>query len=248
VAAIRSLVSLGLQVRTQARIKVRQPLRAAYVITAHLELLDASSNRQMGDELNVQTTEFVPLANAERYVECRVKPNFRSLGQRGLGREAQTLKKTMGALPSVEAQALALRFMGGESVTVEGVDLQRSDVDIEFVAREGFAAAGDRVGVVVLDTRIDQPLKDLGLLRELQNRIQAIRKEMGLEYTDRIRVWVEASGSVARVLGSAASRKALADEVLALEVFPNKPPSASGGRERGTDVEGEVVCLWVERV
>jgi len=248
VAAIRSLVSLGLQVRTQARIKVRQPLRAAYVITAHLELLDASSNRQMVDELNVQTTEFVPLANAERYVECRVKPNFRSLGQRGLGREAQTLKKTMGALPSAEAQALALRFMGGESVTVEGVDLQRADVDIEFVAKEGFAAAGDRVGVVVLDTRIDQPLKDLGLLRELQNRIQAIRKEIGLEYTDRIRVWVEASGSVARVLGAAASREALAHEVLALEVFLRKPPSGSGGREHGTDVEGEAVCLWVERV
>jgi isoleucyl-tRNA synthetase len=250
VAAVRSLVSLGLQVRTQARIKVRQPLRTAYVITAHLELLDASSNRQMGDELNVQSTEFVPLAGAARYVECRVKPNFRSLGQRGLGREAQTLKKTMGALASGEAQSLALKFMGGEPVTLEGVALQRADVDIEFVARDGFAAAGDRIGVVVLDTRLDQPLKDLGLLRELQNRIQAIRKEMGLEYTDRIRVWAEASGSLARVLGSAESRTelaALADQVLAVELFPSRPPAGEGGVEHRTDVEGEAVCLWISR-
>jgi isoleucyl-tRNA synthetase len=248
IAAVRSLVSLGLQVRTQAKLKVRQPLRTAYVITAHLELLDASSNEQMGDELNVQSTELVPLASAEKYVECRVKPNFRSLGQRNLGREAQALKKTMAALGSAEAQALALRFMGGESVTLDGVELQRADVDVEFVAKEGFAAAGDRVGVVVLDTRIDQPLKDLGLLRELQNRIQAVRKEMGLEYTDRIRVWVDAPGAVARVLGSGEARQALGAEVLAVEVIPGKPVAADGaGTEHRTDVEGESVCLWVSR-
>ena len=247
VAAIRSLVSLGLQVRTQARIKVRQPLRAAYVITAHVELLDASSNRQMGDELNVQSTEFVPLESAERYVDCRVKPNFRSLGQRGLGREAQTLKKTMGALPSAQAQSLALRMMSGDSVTLDGVALQRPDVDIEFVAREGFAAAGDRVGVVVLDTRIDQPLRDLGLLRELQNRIQAIRKEMGLEYTDRIRVWIAASGSVGQVIQSAASRESLGAEVLAVDVFHSQPPTDVSAAEHRTDIEGESVCLWVVR-
>ena len=104
------------------------------------------------------------------------------------------------------------------------------------------------VDVFWRDTRIDQRLKDLGLLRELQNRIQGIRKEMGLEYTDRIRVWVEASGSVARVLGSAEARAALAAEVLAVEVFLEKPPAGAGGSEHGTDVEGEAVCLWIARV
>jgi isoleucyl-tRNA synthetase len=137
--------------------------------------------------------------------------------------------------------------MSGDSVTLDGVALQRPDVDIEFVAREGFAAAGDRVGVVVLDTRIDQPLRDLGLLRELQNRIQAIRKEMGLEYTDRIRVWIAASGSVGQVIQSAASRESLGAEVLAVDVFHSQPPTDVSAAEHRTDIEGESVCLWVVR-
>ena len=169
---VRALVSLGLQVRTQAKIKVRQPLRTARIITTHPALIDASAAHQLMEELNViQEVEPYGIENADRYVEFRVKPSFRSLGQRGLGKEAQSLKETHGAhVSSSEAGALAAKVMSGASVTVEGVELRREDVEVEFVAKEGFAAAGDRVGVVVLDTRIDDELRDRGLLRELQNR------------------------------------------------------------------------------
>ncbi len=250
IATVRSLVSLGLQVRTQAKIKVRQPLRSAFVITAQLDLLDASSHQQICDELNTRSTEFVPIASADRYVECRVKPNFRSLGQRGLGREAQGLKKAMGTFTSPQALAMASRLMEGESVVMESVNLQRSDVEVEFVAKEGFAAAGDRVGVVVLDTRIDDELRDLGLLRELQNRIQTIRKEMGLEYTDRIRVWIAGTDTIRRVLDIAggAGKDALAAEVLAVEVVSTEPATGTSAEAHATDVEGETVCIWVTRV
>jgi isoleucyl-tRNA synthetase len=243
IATVRALASLGLQVRNQAKIKVRQPLSTTHVITAHLQELDASVKEQLAEELNTGETHFVPMERASQYVEFRLKPNFRSLGQRGLGKEAQLLKKTMGAMPSATAGVLASALMGGDSTTLEGVELKREDVEIEFVAKEGFAAAGDRVGVVVLDTRVDDALLDRGLVNELVNRIQTARRELGLEYTDRIRVSIVGGERMTAVVAGA--RDAIASEVLAVDVSPLTP--VVGGYDRDVDVDGEPVRLGVAR-
>jgi isoleucyl-tRNA synthetase len=245
IETVRELVSIGLQVRTQAKLKVRQPLRSARVITARLADLDASSKRQIAEELNALDTEFVPVENASTFVELRVKPNFRSLGQRGLGKEAQTLKKTMASLAAGEANALASKLLAGSRVTLEGVDLGREDVDVDLVAKEGFAAAGDRAGVVVLDTRLDDELRELGFVRELQNRIQTIRKEMGLEFTDRIRVWLSGGEYVEAVVRKHGD--VVASEVLAVEILVGTPPENAGAFVREVDVEGHAVRIGVTR-
>ena len=243
VGTVRALVSVGLQVRTQAKLKVRQPLRSARVISARLGELDAASRQQLTEELNTLGTELVPFEEASRYVEFRIKPNFRSLGQRGLGKEAQALKKSMATLASDAAGELASKVLAGTAVTVDGVELGREDVEVELVAREGFAAVGDRVGVVVLDTRLDDELRELGFVRELQNRLQTLRKEMGLEYTDRIRVAAFGSERVRGIVQRYA--QALAGEVLADEVTTG--PTEAAGDAKGTDVEGEDVRVRVTR-
>jgi isoleucyl-tRNA synthetase len=244
VDTVRALVSVGLQVRTQAKLRVRQPLRSARVVTARLDDLDASSREQLGEELNTLSVEVVPLEQASRYVTFRVKPNFRTLGQRGLGKEAQALKKTMAALSEAAAGDLAAKAMAGTPVTVDGVTLAREDVEVELVAKEGFAAAGDRAGVVVLDTRLDDELRDLGFVRELQNRVQTIRKEMGLEYTDRIRLELFGGERVSAIVGR--YDRDLASEVLASEV--SVKPLSGAGDARVLDVEGEDVRARVTRV
>jgi isoleucyl-tRNA synthetase len=243
IAAVRALASLGLQVRNQAKIKVRQPISKAHIITTHLQELDASVKKQLAEELNADETTLVSMDDAAQYVEFRLKPNFRSLGQRGLGKEAQALKKTMASMPSALAGDVASTLMGGRSVTLDGVrvELSREDVEIEFVAKEGFAAAGDRVGVVVLDTRIDGALLDRGLLNELVNRVQAARKELGLEYTDRIRVSLLGSARVRAVVTD--GKDLLEREVLALHVSTDAP--VLGGYDQEVDVDGETVRVGV---
>ena len=243
VETVRALVSIGLQVRTQAKLRVRQPLRSARIVTARLGDLDASSREQLGEELNVLSVEVVPLEQAGQYVSFRVKPNFRTLGQRGLGKEAQAIKKTMGALPSSDAGALAATLLAGGAITVEGVELRREDVEVELVAKEGFAAAGDRAGVVILDTRLDDELRELGFVRELQSRIQAVRREMGLEYTDRIRVVVDCAEQARAVV--AKHRDALAAEVLAVEVTVGTATATDDAAS--IDVDGVRIVLRVTR-
>src|SRR5690606_32707615 len=106
IKGVRDLVSLGLQVRTSAKLKVRQPLSVAKLVLADATLADrlAPYLPMIADELNVLEVETL-VRGADKYVTYKVKPNFRSLGQKGMGKQAQELKKAMGAMSPSEAQA-----------------------------------------------------------------------------------------------------------------------------------------------
>jgi isoleucyl-tRNA synthetase len=243
VRAVRGLVSLGLQVRTQAKIKVRQPLREVFPVVVDPSLFEGSAVQQIMEELNVLRVHPVPLARASEFVEFRVKPSFRSLGARGLGKEAQAIKATLGKLSAEDSAALAAKILAGGAEEILGVRLERADVEIELVAKEGFAAAGDRVGVVVLDTKLDDELVDLGMVRELQSRVQAARKELELGYADRIRLAVVTEGRLLQVVKAHA--KELAAEVLADEVVFG--PGPAGAHVVPSLIEGVNVTLGIWR-
>ena len=249
VRAVRDLVSLGLQVRTQAKLKVRQPLRQAYAVVVDTSLFEGSAVQELKEELNVLLFHPVPLARAGEFVEFRIKPNFRALGSRGLGKEAQGLKASMAKLGVAEAAAFAASILGGGSVTHDGIALERADVEVELVAKEGFAAAGDRVGVIVLDTKLDDELIDLGLVRELQSRVQGARKEMELGYADRIRLFVHTDEKLLAAVR--AHTDALAAEVLADEIVLGPLPAALTGAHVAyvvdAIVEGMTVTLGIQR-
>ena len=241
ITTVRDLVSLGLQVRTSAKLKVRQPLSVAKVILADPSMADrlAPYVEMMKDELNVLAVELVT-KGAEAYVSYHVKPNFRTLGQKGLGKQAQELKKQMASMSAGDAQALAAKLADGEAEAF-GVKLEAADVEVAFEAKEGYAAAGSRAGVVVIDTRLDDNLKDLGYLRELLNRIQTARKEMSLEFVDRIEVWVSGSERATRI---ATTHR----ETIERECLVTKLHTAPSDAAREIEVEGEKMQLGLVKV
>jgi isoleucyl-tRNA synthetase len=235
---VRDIVSVGLQVRTAHKLKVRQPLRAAHVILSQAGMAAdvRACDAMIKEELNVLELDFVSSHDARKYVEYKLKPNFRTLGQRGLGKEAQKLKATMAQMGYEQAFEAHTALVMHGSTTVDGVELRSEDVEVSFDTKPGFAAAGDRVGVVVLETTLDEELKDLGFLRELISRVQTIRKELALEFTDRIRLGLKGGERTARVVGK--YRDELAREVLAAEI-------SDQGTSRELDVEGEKVAIGV---
>jgi isoleucyl-tRNA synthetase len=149
----------------------------------------------------------------------------------------------MGAMPDAEVKGLVAQLLSTGKATVHGVEMDREDVEVAFDAKEGYAAAGARIGVVVLDTRLDDHLRDLGYLRELLNRIQTERKEMGLDFVDRIRVAVSGTERTARVVK--ANEHDIAAECLAVQV---SYVDDAGANARETDVEGDSVRLSITRV
>ncbi len=241
---VRDIVSVGLKVRTDHKLKVRQPLRRAHIVLNNVGLREGleSHKSMILDELNVLDAELVGYEAAARFGQYAYKPNFRSLGQRGLGKQAQELKKAWATLTAEDKAILDGVLVDGQG-TYKGIDLVRDDIEASFETKEGFAAAGDRVGVVVLETTLDDELRELGFVRELLNRIQAARKEMGLEYQDRIALGVLGGERVTAVM--ARQHAEIARECLAASVSSDAVPAGATSRE--VDVEGETVTIAIAR-
>src|SRR5690606_17751132 len=86
----------------------------------------------------------------------------------------------------------SLLASGTATIEVGGAPLvlDADDIDIQISAKEGFAAAGDSTAVVILRTELTQDLLDEGLYRDVLSRVQALRKELELEYTQRVELMV----------------------------------------------------------
>ncbi|MFI5297406.1 MAG: class I tRNA ligase family protein [Polyangiales bacterium] len=245
---VRNVVSLGLQVRTSSKLKVRQPLAVATIVaTTEVAAGLRASVEVVREELNVHAVELVAPEEADRFVTFKLKPNFRTLGAR-IGKHVQAVK---AALEKANAGAMRAALVNEGKALVEGVEIEGAqlwvtsdEVEVVVTAREGFAAAGDRVGVVVLDTRVTPQLHAEMLARELQNRLQAMRKEIGLAYADRIEVAVVAGATFLAEVAPFAST--LKEETLAVR-FELGDVEIAACEVREVEVEGERVVLRMRR-
>lgn len=213
---VRDIVTLGLRVRNDHKLKVRQPLAEAEIVVARGSLRDRIANYAslISDELNVKEVHF--LESADEFVEYRAKPNFRRLGAR-VGKQMPALKK---ALETTDVAALraSLLATGTASVTLSGeaIALDTEDIEIQIVEKPGFAAAGDSAAVVILRTELSPELLEEGLYRDVLNRVQTLRKELELEYTQRVSLVLCGSERLQRVME--ARREHFMAETLCVEM------------------------------
>ena len=239
-ATVRGIVSLGLRVRTDHKLKVRQPLSKAEVVLSNPDLEERVGRYKelMMEELNVRDFEFYH--GGEQHMVYSVKPNFRSLGPR-LGNKMPLLKK---ALQQADGAALrqSLIETGKMEIPLNGEPfvLDMEEVEVTVQAKEGYAAAGDQVAVVVLTTALTPELVDEGIYRELLSRIQAIRKELELEYTQRIRLAIKGTERVQEIVEE--RREHFMREVLCVELVEQFEGWADAAT-REMEIEGEAVTI-----
>ncbi len=172
VAETRRVVELGRQARAQSGLKLRQPLRRLVVDGAELSAEHAAEIRE---ELRVKAVEFGPV----EATDLRVKPNLPVLGPK-LGKELGAVR---AALEAGEFEEL-----DGGRFRVVGRDLAADEVLVERTGKEGWAVASADGVTVALDTALDPELELEGLVLDLIHQINSMRKEQGLELTDRIRI------------------------------------------------------------
>jgi isoleucyl-tRNA synthetase len=170
VAAVRRLVELGRQARAASKLRTRQPLRQLVA-----EGLDRAAPYadEIADELRVKAVVFGPV----EATELRVRPNLPVLGPR-LGAE---LGKLRAALDSGEFEELE-----GGRFRVAGHDLGPEDVLVERTQKEGWAVAASDGATVALDIELDDDLRRQGRVYDVIHHVNNLRKETGLELTDRI--------------------------------------------------------------
>jgi isoleucyl-tRNA synthetase len=235
-ALARRLTSLGRAARSEAGVKVRQPLARALVFLAPgaPSLLPGV----VEDELNVD--EVVLADELGEVLRFELVPNFKTLGPR-LGPAVKDLKAALGALDAAAAAAL-LEAGGTLTADLPGgpVELGPGDVDLRVQGQAGFAVSREGGEVVALDLRIDDDLRRRGLVREVVRHVQDLRKASGLDVSDRIRLHLTGLDEVAPLF-EMVSREVLATEVVA------GPGDGEGSLLELDGLPGEARA-WIEKV
>lgn len=184
------VTSMVLSIRKKEKIKVRQPLSKIMVPI----LNDAFRERLVKveslilSEVNVKNLEY--LEDASGVLVKQAKANFKRLGPR-YGKQMKQIAATVAGFGN--DQISALEKNGSVGLNFDGVDVTLELEDVEISAQDipGWTVAVDGELVVAVDLAIDEELRNEGIAREMVNRIQNLRKETGLEVTDRISLRIQ---------------------------------------------------------
>jgi isoleucyl-tRNA synthetase len=186
----QDICSLVLSIRKKVNIKVRQPLQKILipVLNAHMQKQIKEVEDLIRSEVNVKNIEY--LTETEGFIKKKLKPNFKSLGAR-MGAKMKSVANAINTLGQHEISILERNKEFTLTVENDPILINIEDVDIIAEDIPGWSVANKDNITVALDVTITPELLDEGNARELVNRIQKIRKETGLELTDRILVEIE---------------------------------------------------------
>ncbi len=181
--AVRAAVSLGRSLRVAEGLKTRQPLAMVTVVSHDSRVREAINSHAdlIAEELNVKMVE--TSADEASLAHLGLKPNFRILGPRFGSR----MKEAAAAITALESGATDT-LVGGGTVEVLGQTVTLDDVFVTRQARTGIAVAtGDQLSVAI-DTALTDELIVEGIAREIVKAVQGLRRQAGLEVTDRIAI------------------------------------------------------------
>jgi isoleucyl-tRNA synthetase/phosphohistidine phosphatase SixA len=225
---LRTVVSLGLTVRSEAKVRQRQPLaQATFAAPPSVRAavaLNAEDEALLAQELNVKR---IVLAD---------DPG--ELGERILQVDARKVGPRMGGkVQEIIAAGKRGEFEqtddGGFRVLEE--TLSPDEARVLYRGREGENVGASGGIVVSLDTRITPELEREGTLRELIRAVQVLRKDSGLTFTDHITLQVDGLEL------SDAERTVLEQEVRATV-------GTCDGQEHAVDVDGTKVMVKMKKM
>lgn len=188
-ALAQTISSLTHSIRKKEKIKVRQPLSKIMIpvldeVTRHH--VEAVADLIMS-EVNVKKVEF--LDDASGVLVKKVKPNFRSLGQK-FGPKMKLISAAINQWG--QEDIAAIEKAGQYDLAIDGETLQLTIEDVEISSEDipGWSVASEGKTTVALDITISEDLRLEGIARDLVNRIQNLRKDQGLDVQDKIDVKV----------------------------------------------------------
>lgn len=238
--AVQTTVSLGHSLRKEHKLKVRQPLATAYISSGDPKLLRMLANEQhlIAEELNVKIVQFS--SNETEFVALRAKPNFRVLGKKFGSRMREAQEK----IQQMDQTTLA-QLMNNQNValTLEGetVVLTPEEIHVERYVHPGMVAANSGKITVALDTALTEDLLREGIVREVINKLNTMRRDAKLAVTDRIHVTVQTTDYARKCIES--DLEFISSEVLAVSM--NFGSCEGEGSE--WDLNGEAATIAIRR-
>ena len=206
------ICSLILSLRKKEKIKVRQPLSKIMIpysnLNEKLELEEVSE--LIKSEVNVKEIELI--SNSSGILVKKVKPNFKSLGPK-LGKLLSKVNLQIKGFGDNEIK----KIEKGESISINvdsnKIILEAQDLEVVSEDIQGWLVASENNITVALDVMLNEGLKNEGIARELVNRIQNHRKEIGLLVTDKIILKIQKDNIIEKAIFE--NRDYIVNETLA---------------------------------
>lgn len=183
----QKISSMVLGLRRKVQLRVRQPLNKLII-----PILNDAMVRQLEavkgiilSEVNVKEIEYI--SDTTGVLTKRIKPNFKVLGPK-YGKYMKQISALVAGMG--QGDIFAFERNGRYELMIDGKNIVLELEDVEILSEDipGWLVSNEGSLTVALDINVTQELKEEGIARELINRIQNLRKESGLNVTDKIRL------------------------------------------------------------
>jgi isoleucyl-tRNA synthetase len=224
--------SLVLALRKKEKIRVRQPLQKIMVPVLNKTFADniLHVKELILSEVNVKELELMEEGNG--MLVKSIKPNFKTIGPK-YGKQMKAIAAMVAQLSNDQIGEIEANNGWNGEIENEQISLDLADFEIAAQDIPGWLVATEGALTVALDITISETLKAEGIARELINRVQNLRKDSGLEVTDRILLEIDTNEFVKQAIQD--NQEYVCNEVLANGIsFKNL-----GAEALLTDLEAE---------
>jgi isoleucyl-tRNA synthetase len=238
--AVIRIKNLALSLRTQSKVKTRQPLSTLYVRprdAADRKVLENSDYAaQILEEANLKRVALID--DEKSLVTVRLKPDSKKLGPR-----AGKFLKAIGAALQQADPAVVLKG-GPYTVEVDGqaFELAPEEILVSYEGPANLMCASAEGTFMALDTALTPELRQEGVARDFNRLVQDLRKTSGLQISDRIALQYVAPARLAEAIEAHAGY--LRNELLAERI--ERSESLEGGTK--LSLAGEEIVVRVEKM
>ncbi len=232
------ITELGRNARQQKDIKLRQPLKEMVVVSHSDDVKDAVEGLAdlLKNELNIRDIR-VMQDDSDLLVSVS-SPNYSSLGPKFKG-EASTVAEE---IENADASRLKKSLETDGKAILGSYTILPEDVVFEDKVKEGYAGSGDSGLDVFVNVTLDEELLTEGMARDVVRRIQTMRKELDLGYTQEIHTRYSGESELEEAIG--ASKDYIMKETLSRTLDKGDVD----GYEKEWDIDGNQLSISIEPI
>ncbi len=232
------IAELGRKARQKKDIKLRQPLSEAVVVHPGEETDRSVETFEdiLKDELNVK--ELRVLEDASEMTTYEVNPDYSALGPKF----KEDAEKVGGAIEQADPLDIKKSIDEKGSVKIEGYEVDKEDIEIKKVVKENYLMSERKGLKIYIDSEIDKELEIEGLVRDVVRRIQTMRKELDLGYTQKIITYYDGDETLEEAV------KKMEDYIRKETLTRELKPGEGEGMEKEWEIEGKTITLYVDPI
>ena len=216
----QKISSMSLSLRRLSKLKVRQPL--SRIVIPVLDENFATKIDFIKDiiltEINVKDIELIK--DTAGIITKKIKPNFKLLGRK-LGKNMKFISQSFGSFTQDDIAKMEQDGKYNFDLNGENIEILLSEVEIESSDMPGWLVVTEGKYTVALDINVTPELREEGIAREFVNRIQNLRKDIGLDVTDKINLQIQEHAEIKQAINN--NKDYIMSQTLSVSIeFPKK--------------------------